>query len=182
MPEVVGRRVNSGLSSGIAEHGGQPGAPSSLPYMAGGTELLRQAASLKIEFSAGEDGQTQLTVWVSNSGAGHYLPTGVDDLRQLWLAVTVADARGEIIWQSGQPDAAAYSRPTRCCLPRVHPRLSREARHVPHLLMECHCSSERAPGRALGTWGMFGCRRSEEQARTLPSRHAGTGRHSPFLG
>jgi hypothetical protein len=43
-------------------------------------------------------------VRVSNTGAGHDLPTGSTELRQLWLAVSVTDGNGQLIYSSGEVD------------------------------------------------------------------------------
>lgn len=43
-------------------------------------------------------------VKVSNIGAGHYLPTGLTEMREMWLEVTARDSSGKILWQSGQLD------------------------------------------------------------------------------
>jgi hypothetical protein len=45
-----------------------------------------------------------LEVRVSNTGAGHDLPTGSTELRQLWLAVNVTDGDGRMIFTSGEVD------------------------------------------------------------------------------
>ena len=42
-------------------------------------------------------------VRVANTGAGHALPTGVADFRELWLELTVTDASGKLVLASGQP-------------------------------------------------------------------------------
>lgn len=40
---------------------------------------------------------------MTNIGAGHHLPTGVSDFRELWLDITVAKNRnGEVIFESGK--------------------------------------------------------------------------------
>ena len=44
-------------------------------------------------------------VRVTNVGAGHRLPTGVSDFRQMWLQVTVTDATGKVVLSSGKLDA-----------------------------------------------------------------------------
>ena len=106
MPAVQCRRVDSGLEKKIAAHGGQPGAPSSLPELSRETDLLRQAATLDFNWSEDEGGRLQLNVWVTNSGAGHYLPTGADDLRQLWLAASLTNPQGELVWETGQPNSS----------------------------------------------------------------------------
>lgn len=44
----------------------------------------------------------QLQVNVTNKGAGHYIPTGVTEIREMWLEVTVTDANGgTVFWLGG---------------------------------------------------------------------------------
>ncbi len=57
-------------------------------------ERLKAAATLDIsapEILAGGE-KAQIEVTITNSGAGHYLPTGLTEVRQMWLEVT---AKGE---------------------------------------------------------------------------------------
>lgn len=61
--------------------------------------LLKQAAKLS---SWTKDGK--LFVRVTNSGAGHHLPTGAADFRELWLMVKVKDASGKVVFASGELD------------------------------------------------------------------------------
>ncbi len=63
--------------------------------------LLKSAAKLSILPRGGGD----FIVRVTNSGAGHRLPTGVSDFRQMWLAVTAKDPSGNIVLASGELDA-----------------------------------------------------------------------------
>lgn len=60
--------------------------------------LLKSSASLTARL---EDGQ--LVVRVTNVGAGHALPTGVADFRELWLEISVKNGAGDTVLQSGQP-------------------------------------------------------------------------------
>ncbi|UBO72545.1 YncE family protein [Aeromonas rivuli] len=64
--------------------------------------LLRSSATLSARIEQAADGQ-QLVVRVTNVGAGHALPTGVADFRELWLELTVTDASGKTVLRSGQP-------------------------------------------------------------------------------
>lgn len=58
-----------------------------------------------------------IKVKVTNSGAGHYLPTGMTEIRQMWLDVKVIDKAGRLIFSSGSvdivgnvdPDAVMYN-------------------------------------------------------------------------
>ena len=103
MPAVPARRADSGLSQPVPAHGGIPGAASSLPGTVNDTALLRTAAELKLDLQQGA--AWRVTVSVTNRGAGHKLPTGAADLRQVWLEVTLRDAAGVTVWQAGGLDA-----------------------------------------------------------------------------
>jgi hypothetical protein len=65
---------------------------------------LRHAARVEIEV---EDVPTSknhfgsFRVRVTNTGAGHKLPTGLSEVREMWLDVTVRDAKGKLLLRSG---------------------------------------------------------------------------------
>ncbi len=65
---------------------------------------LQQAARLEIlapaDATPGEEMAVQ--VRVTNVSAGHDLPTGAAELRQMWLALTVTDAAGREVFVSGR--------------------------------------------------------------------------------
>jgi hypothetical protein len=67
-------------------------------------EDLKQAAQVEIlpsaEATPGKE--LELRVKVFNIGAGHDLPTGAAELRQMWLAVTVTDGAGRAVFSSGK--------------------------------------------------------------------------------
>lgn len=63
-------------------------------------DMLKAAAKIEIVRS-----KKDLVVRVLNVGAGHSLPTGVADFRELWLEVTVKDSAGKTIVSSGAIDA-----------------------------------------------------------------------------
>lgn len=68
--------------------------------------LLRAAADLKLEARPAAAGdRLELAVTVTNSGAGHDLPTGALDQRYMWLEVKVSDAAGKPLYHSGWFDA-----------------------------------------------------------------------------
>lgn len=69
--------------------------------------LLRSSATLSARIETKTGQQPELVVRVANTGAGHALPTGVADFRELWLELTVTDASGRVVLQSGQPVAGA---------------------------------------------------------------------------
>jgi len=60
-------------------------------------QLLRTSAKLDVTIK-----NNQVHVGVKNVGAGHHLPTGVADFRELWLDITVKDANGKIVFSSGK--------------------------------------------------------------------------------
>lgn len=60
-------------------------------------ERLKGAATLEMETpEVVEPGKkAEVDVTVTNSGAGHYLPTGLTEVRECWLQVTVTDEDGQ---------------------------------------------------------------------------------------
>ncbi len=77
---------------------------SEKPKMA--EERLRNAARLEIDGSDIQKGLVRVTV--RNTGAGHKLPTGLTDVRQMWLQVTVALDSGKVLYVTGTPDRLGY--------------------------------------------------------------------------
>lgn len=55
------------------------------------TALLKRAATVELDIPGivAEGTSATVTVTVSNTGAGHYLPTGLTEVRQMWLSVYV---------------------------------------------------------------------------------------------
>jgi len=74
-------------------------------------QLLRRSGRVSIDEVIRARGKLQLVVQVRNTGAGHYLPTGVTELRQLWLEIKVTDARGRVLLHSGALDKAGNIQP-----------------------------------------------------------------------
>lgn len=69
-------------------------------------QRLKHAADLEI-VRAGKyrkNEKASLKVKVINSGAGHYLPTGLTEVRQMWLDVKITDAQGKVLLHSGALD------------------------------------------------------------------------------
>ena len=62
-------------------------------------QLLRTSAKLDVDIK-----NNQVHVGVENVGAGHHLPTGVADFRELWLDITISDANDKIVFSSGKLD------------------------------------------------------------------------------
>ena len=70
-------------------------------------ERLQNAADLEIitDSAYSKNQLSHIKVKVINSGAGHYLPTGLTEVRQMWLDVNVSDAKGKVLLRSGELDA-----------------------------------------------------------------------------
>jgi hypothetical protein len=105
-PQVAGSKADTSSLATVGAHGIVPGALSSLPGMADDQSLLRKAAALEARLAPDPVDATTLiaTVIVTNTGAGHHLPTGASDLRQLWLELTLRDRDGQVVWSSGVLD------------------------------------------------------------------------------
>ena len=75
-------------------------------------DLLRSAGEVEIEAaqSANPGEQFDLVITVRNLIDAHDLPTGATFMRQLWLAVTVTDADGHVIYRTGHLDDNEYLR------------------------------------------------------------------------
>lgn len=68
-------------------------------------ERLQNCATLRVTVDRIRPaGALRLSVRVANDGAGHAIPTGVTELRQVWLEVTIVDARGKPVFSSGVAD------------------------------------------------------------------------------
>jgi hypothetical protein len=70
-------------------------------------ERLRKAARLEIfldESPLDTKNIGKFRVRVHNIGAGHKLPTGLSEVREMWLEVRVTDDGGRILLESGQID------------------------------------------------------------------------------
>jgi hypothetical protein len=69
-------------------------------------DRLRHAARIYLQTpkraKAGQ--RISIAVKVENAGAGHYLPTGLTYVRQMWLEVKVTDSQGRLILHSGAVD------------------------------------------------------------------------------
>ncbi len=63
--------------------------------------FLREAARLELRGLRRTGEGLQLDIAVQNIGAGHNLPTGVNDQKYIWLEVTVSDAANHTLFRSG---------------------------------------------------------------------------------
>jgi hypothetical protein len=68
---------------------------------------LQKAATIDviIPVTANAGETVNMEVGITNSGAGHKIPTGLIEARQMWLEVTVSDASGTILLDTGTLDA-----------------------------------------------------------------------------
>ncbi len=71
-------------------------------------ERLQAAATLEIQSVEKTNDTITLKVRVTNSGAGHKLPTGLTEARMIWLDIDVRDSSGNQIFRSGEMDGDGY--------------------------------------------------------------------------
>ena len=65
--------------------------------------ILREAAKLAQTVAKAADGGLEIRVSVTNSGAGHDMPTGLPD-RLITLKVEAKDGAGKVVWQNWRDD------------------------------------------------------------------------------
>ncbi len=70
-------------------------------------EYLQNAAKLEVNASdsAEPDENVEVEVKITNVGAGHKIPTGVTEEREMWLELTVSDSEGKELYHSGALDS-----------------------------------------------------------------------------
>jgi hypothetical protein len=95
-PDVATHYFNGGNVT-LLNHFGQP------ENARRSRDLLRRAGAIEFvdipAFTAG--GQAVVKIKVSNKGAGHKLPTGFPEGRQMWIDFIVTDAKGTVVYRSG---------------------------------------------------------------------------------
>lgn len=64
-------------------------------------KLLQTAAEIRIDPIKVHAGRAEVEVVVTNTGAGHYLPTGPLDQRHMWVQLTATDATGKVVYDNG---------------------------------------------------------------------------------
>ena len=77
-----------------------------------GKRFLENAATLTVTSPDVTNEIAEVSVKVTNSGAGHDMPTGVSDLRQMWIELTATNEANEVIYESGKLDANGYLDPS----------------------------------------------------------------------
>jgi hypothetical protein len=70
-------------------------------------EYLQHAAGLEVNASdsAQPNEKVEVEVKITNVGAGHKIPTGVTEDREMWLELTVNDSEGRVLYHSGALDS-----------------------------------------------------------------------------
>lgn len=71
-------------------------------------ERLRSAAKVDIESIERINDTVNMVVKVTNIGAGHKIPTGLTEARQIWLDIDVVDSSGKTVFRSGAMDGEGY--------------------------------------------------------------------------
>ena len=69
-------------------------------------DRLKHSATITIDREQLKNNRLKLTI--KNTGAGHYLPTGLTDLRQMWIEIIVDNEKGQTIYSSGRLDKDNY--------------------------------------------------------------------------
>jgi hypothetical protein len=118
-PGITGYQANPGKASGIGgnrehiwTHFSVGGNVFMTEYLGSKThadmavDRLQRAAQVNVIPSGFvESGESfSFDVLIKNIGAGHYLPTGVTESRQMWLDITVTDGAGTEVYRSGALD------------------------------------------------------------------------------
>ncbi|MBI4228611.1 MAG: hypothetical protein HY693_02690, partial [Deltaproteobacteria bacterium] len=75
-------------------------------YMQEVYELHKDSAKMEVEApqTVAPGSQFQVAVHVTNTGAGHHLPSGFTVERQVWIEVIIKDADGKLLFVSGDLD------------------------------------------------------------------------------
>lgn len=68
--------------------------------------LLARALRLEVGDAARRARRLELPVTITNVGAGHRVPAGFSQEREIWLELTITDARGALVYQVGHVDRA----------------------------------------------------------------------------
>ncbi|HSO40156.1 MAG TPA: hypothetical protein VLT33_46840, partial [Labilithrix sp.] len=68
-------------------------------------QLLRHTFAFALGKGTRVGGQLELPVEIMNTGAGHRVPAGFSQEREIWVELTVKDARGAVVYEVGHiPD------------------------------------------------------------------------------
>jgi len=94
-PDVHDHRF-SGASTDSKHTGGAHAAESEA--------RLKAAVEMSVAAAPGAGRTLDVTVSLTNVGAGHAIPTSITELRQVWIDVRVTDAKGKEVFRSGAVD------------------------------------------------------------------------------
>jgi hypothetical protein len=96
----------SGFAASLADEAALD--PSGLPLGARQRRelLLRDSARLGLGKVVRRGGVLEIPVTVENVGAGHRMPGGFSQERELWVELTVSDARGRVLYEVGHVGAS----------------------------------------------------------------------------
>jgi hypothetical protein len=64
-------------------------------------DLVRAACAIELAVESVDEGVLPISVGVTNVGAGHNVPSGFSQERQVWIELVVSDAGGEVLYESG---------------------------------------------------------------------------------
>jgi hypothetical protein len=127
-PGVTHFEANPGKASGIGPYrdhvythyfvGGNAavtGVTGSEVHQRMAEDRLKSAATLALDAEM-KDNEAEITVEVTNAGAGHKLPTGLTEAREAWIEILAMDATGKEIYHTGglgsdgelDPDAVIF--------------------------------------------------------------------------
>ena len=69
-------------------------------------DRLKNAATLEVltDPASKKGDLLRFQVNINNTGCGHYLPTGLTEMRQMWLEISVTDMEGKLVYQHGKVD------------------------------------------------------------------------------
>lgn len=79
------------------------GSTVSSPQAKSNRALLKESVDMKVTLS-----KFKLKITVSNVAAGHSIPTGVGDLREMWLEVVAKNSADKAVFSSGVTDAGGH--------------------------------------------------------------------------
>lgn len=65
-------------------------------------QLLRHTFQFAIGRAVRVGGQLEIPIEIKNSGAGHRVPAGFSQEREIWVEMTVRDGRGDVIYEVGK--------------------------------------------------------------------------------
>jgi hypothetical protein len=105
--------------------------------------------------------ENSFQVVVKNVGAGHYLPTGLSEVRELWLHVTVENSRGVTLFESGAVDKNGAVDPNARMFKIV--MVDKDGNHTINVALADHIESDsRIPpkGKVAETYTMVGSLKS----------------------